>query len=210
MNPRSGRRGSNPRHLAWEASALPTELRPQPEDSSGLASIGLSGLSQFDGTSSRGERFETPPGRGLRSEDAVAARPLDRLGRIPVTTGSAPSIGPTSDGVDGRERALRAPGIEPSSSEVARPVGGRPIGLSHVAQWPASSRFVPSRLIGMGRSIQRPRALGLTPASLRDHRDTSRRAMRDPSTQPTIPAATAAALPTVSLWSAVQSMWSPT
>src|SRR5438034_11513659 len=26
---RSGRRGSNPRHLAWEASALPTELRPR-------------------------------------------------------------------------------------------------------------------------------------------------------------------------------------
>ena len=26
---RSGRRGSNPRHLAWEASALPAELRPR-------------------------------------------------------------------------------------------------------------------------------------------------------------------------------------
>src|SRR6476660_5940153 len=26
---RSGRRDSNPRHLAWEASALPTELRPR-------------------------------------------------------------------------------------------------------------------------------------------------------------------------------------
>jgi hypothetical protein len=25
----SGRRDSNPRHLAWEASALPTELRPR-------------------------------------------------------------------------------------------------------------------------------------------------------------------------------------
>jgi hypothetical protein len=32
--PLSGRRGSNPRHLAWEASALPTELRPRSVDSS--------------------------------------------------------------------------------------------------------------------------------------------------------------------------------
>ncbi len=28
-SPKSGRRDSNPRHPAWEASALPTELRPQ-------------------------------------------------------------------------------------------------------------------------------------------------------------------------------------
>jgi hypothetical protein len=27
----SGRRDSNPRHLAWEASTLPTELHPQRE-----------------------------------------------------------------------------------------------------------------------------------------------------------------------------------
>jgi Flp pilus assembly pilin Flp len=29
--PESGRRGSNPRPSAWEADALPTELRPRPE-----------------------------------------------------------------------------------------------------------------------------------------------------------------------------------
>ena len=29
---RSGRRGSNPRPSAWEADALPTELRPRPKE----------------------------------------------------------------------------------------------------------------------------------------------------------------------------------
>lgn len=39
----SGRRGSNPRHLAWEASALPTELRPRAQDLSRLGGVGLRG-----------------------------------------------------------------------------------------------------------------------------------------------------------------------
>jgi hypothetical protein len=39
---RSGRWDSNPRHLAWEASALPTELRPRSQDSSHVAAPGPS------------------------------------------------------------------------------------------------------------------------------------------------------------------------
>jgi hypothetical protein len=42
VKPGSGRRGSNPRHLAWEASALPTELRPRDLDSSRVVCLGLS------------------------------------------------------------------------------------------------------------------------------------------------------------------------
>ncbi len=42
MNAGSGRWDSNPRHLAWEASALPTELRPRSQDSSRVRRFGPS------------------------------------------------------------------------------------------------------------------------------------------------------------------------
>jgi hypothetical protein len=35
----SGRWDSNPRHLAWEASALPTELRPRALDSTRVSAL---------------------------------------------------------------------------------------------------------------------------------------------------------------------------
>ena len=48
---RSGRWDSNPRHLAWEASALPTELRPRAQDSTGLSAFALRGRRQFHANS---------------------------------------------------------------------------------------------------------------------------------------------------------------
>ena len=47
----SGRWGSNPRHLAWEASALPTELRPRALDSSRLERFGLQAGRHINATS---------------------------------------------------------------------------------------------------------------------------------------------------------------
>jgi hypothetical protein len=52
---RSGRRDSNPRHLAWEASALPTELRPQRLDSTGALATDPRGRRHNDGASSGGK-----------------------------------------------------------------------------------------------------------------------------------------------------------
>jgi hypothetical protein len=47
----SGRWDSNPRHLAWEASALPTELRPRAQDLSHLAGIALRARRHFNANS---------------------------------------------------------------------------------------------------------------------------------------------------------------
>ena len=65
----SGRWDSNPRHLAWEASALPTELRPRAQDSSHPAGIGLRLRHHLNAISSGRERAQAGAERVVGTAD---------------------------------------------------------------------------------------------------------------------------------------------
>ena len=74
---RSGRRGSNPRPSAWEADALPTELRPRAGDSSPRhRSSGSSEIAppDADGTGRLGSRTPMSGGGCLRSPSHTRTR----------------------------------------------------------------------------------------------------------------------------------------
>ena len=78
----SGRRDSNPRHLAWEASALPTELRPHLAQPSRFGSVARLGRARLARTAR--ERLPptrpSPRRRGRRPGSPAGARSPRRAG----------------------------------------------------------------------------------------------------------------------------------
>ena len=124
----SGRRDSNPRPTAWEADALPTELRPRGEDSS--VSFGPhTAVVDSPRAPTRSRAARGPPRTAPAAQPAAPERPTDRSrgsGRGSTSTTRPPTQPRGNRGADRRSRRadrLRRDGERPQPTDVVNPAG---------------------------------------------------------------------------------------